>query len=90
MDKCGVRNDSLKDTLKSLSKSIDDITNAKDLLKASVEIKDFNNKLEKAQHYCNSVLNLMNSLRESVDKVEHIIPKDKWPMPSITDLLYRV
>ncbi|MDE5852687.1 MAG: glutamine synthetase III [Oscillospiraceae bacterium] len=90
MDKCGVRNDCLKDTLKSLSTSINDITNAKDLLKASVEIKDFNNKLEKAQHYCNSVLNLMNSLRESVDKVEHIIPKDKWPMPSITDLLYRV
>ena len=32
----------------------------------------------------------MTILRKHVDDVEKSIPKNIWPIPSVTDLLYRV
>jgi glutamine synthetase type III len=32
----------------------------------------------------------MQELRAACDKLEHIMPEAKWPMPTYADLLYRI
>ena len=46
--------------------------------------------LEKAIYYRDKILVLMNELREVVDKMEEVISKDAWPIPTYTDLLFGI
>ena len=60
--------------------------NIKDLdekLEKARVIKDFE---EKAIYYKNEIIEGMNSLRNNVDNLELIIPKDMWPMPTYSDI----
>ena len=41
---------------------------------------------EKASYYNEKVINTMNNLRKYVDDLELIIPKEKWPMPTYSDI----
>ncbi len=90
LKECRIENKTLLAELNMLSKSIDRITLAKNNLCESLDKNDFKNKLEKATHYCELVLKNMTILRKHVDDVEKSIPKNIWPIPSVTDLLYRV
>ena len=45
---------------------------------------------ERAKHFSNNVKAKMEILRENVDKLEEITPKEYWPMPTYIDLLYGV
>ena len=49
-----------------------------------------NDALETAKYYQSEVLVAMNELREIADKLETMVAKDFWPMPTYTDLLYNV
>ncbi len=46
--------------------------------------------LEKARYYKDNVLDTMNSLRTTVDKLEAITADEFWPVPTYSDLLFRV
>jgi glutamine synthetase len=45
---------------------------------------------EKAVFYRDSVKTAMDELRTPVDKLEMLIDKDRWPMPSYGDLIFEV
>ncbi len=45
---------------------------------------------EKADFYKDTVLTSMNQLRETADQLELLTAKDRWPLPTYTDLLYSV
>ena len=40
--------------------------------------------------YRNSVMVAMEALRKPVDKLEMIVDKEMWPMPSYGDLIFEV
>ncbi|MBO4572249.1 MAG: glutamine synthetase III [Clostridia bacterium] len=45
---------------------------------------------EKAKYYRNNIFAKMEEIREVSDKLETLFPKDEWPFPTYTDLLYSV
>jgi glutamine synthetase len=45
---------------------------------------------EQAEFYYEKVCTAMEELREPVDKLEMIVDKEEWPMPSYGDLLFEV
>ena len=52
------------------------------------------NKIEniptRAREYENKILPMMENLRDNIDKLEMIVNKEMWPMPSYGDLLFEV
>ena len=71
-------------------KDIENITFARNDLNKSLESSECKDTFEEAKYYCDCVLKNMRALRKHVDSIERFIPKKTWPMPSVTDLLYRV
>lgn len=45
---------------------------------------------EQADFYKDTVLASMNQLRDTADQLELLTAKDRWPLPTYTDLLYSV
>ena len=45
---------------------------------------------DQAAFYRDEVMTTMSALRAPVDKLEMIVDKDVWPMPSYGDLLFEV
>ena len=45
---------------------------------------------EKATYYRDKVTTAMKTLRTPVDKLEMIVDKDIWPMPTYADLIFEV
>ena len=43
-----------------------------------------------ARYYCDMVVPAMNQLRECCDRAETMVAEDAWPLPTYTDLIYRV
>ncbi len=45
---------------------------------------------EKANRYCREVVPAMEALREPVDRLEMVVDKKAWPMPSYGDLMFGI
>ena len=45
---------------------------------------------EQAEYYYEKVCTAMEELRVPVDRLEMIVDKEEWPMPSYGDLLFEV
>ena len=45
---------------------------------------------ERAVYYRDNVREVMGELRISVDKLEMLLDKEMWPMPSYGDMLFEV
>jgi glutamine synthetase len=43
---------------------------------------------EKPEHYGDSVLSAMETLRYAVDNLETMVDDDLWPMPTYTEMLF--
>lgn len=87
----GFRNQSLHDLLRRLSARISEISDAIGLLKMSVEEARRMEDVPVLAEYCRGTLSSrMEALRAAADGAESIVPSQKWPMPSYTDLLHRV
>ena len=54
---------------------------------ASRQIKEGRSR---AVHFQDAVVPAMEALRQPVDKLEMLVAKDMWPMPSYGDLLFEV
>ncbi len=63
-------------------------------LKKLIEVTDQASAMvrgkEQAEFFLREVVPVMNSLRAPVDKLEMIVNKEMWPMPSYGDLLFEV
>ena len=43
-----------------------------------------------SRHYCDKVLPAMEQARESIDKLEQLVPSELWPFPVYSDLLFKI
>ncbi len=73
--------DLLADTRKALAA-------LQDAVNAGVAMKDDNQA--RAKFYQSDVLTAMNALRAPVDRLEMLVDKEDWPMPSYGDLIFEV
>ncbi len=88
---CGLQNKSLKNEVEFLNSSIEKINEYKEKLKESLkESENFKEIKEKAEFSRDVILKNMENLREIVDSLEQIIPKDLLKIPSITEILHKV
>ena len=61
-----------------------------ELVKAQAEAVTMRRGKNQAFTYRNSVMVAMEALRKPVDKLEMIVDKEMWPMPSYGDLIFEV
>ena len=54
------------------------------------EVADMPHGREKAEFFLHEIVPVMSELRSPVDKLEMIVNKEMWPMPSYGDLLFEV
>lgn len=88
---CGIENQAIVSKIEKVSQclcSTEELTQK--LESALKELDEQKNSFNKASFSQNTILSLMNMLREQVDLAEKFVPKNEWPMPTYTDLLYRV
>ncbi|SEP75676.1 glutamine synthetase [Lachnospiraceae bacterium RM5] len=80
-----------EDLLKETSALLAETKNA---LAKLAEVADIASAMEdgvdRATYYKDEVLSAMAALRSPVDKLEMIVDKDLWPMPSYGDLIFEV
>jgi len=57
---------------------------------ALLDAKNFNELLECARFYKNTVLNSMQEARAVADEMELLTQESSWPFPSYSDLLFRI
>ena len=62
----------------------------KSLILVTDRAAEFKDGREQAEYYYKEVFPAMAALREPVDKLEMIVDKEIWPMPSYGDLLFEV
>ncbi len=74
----------LNTLLNSLKRAIDEL---EIVHKETIQIEEV---LEKAQAFRNNVLPKMEALREVADKLETIVDEKIWPIPTYSELLFRV
>lgn len=70
--------------LNETKKALDELQNVSDTAKTLSEGK------EKAEYYRDKVTTAMKALRTPVDKLEMIVDKDIWPMPTYAELIFEV
>ncbi len=77
-----------------LGESSELLKETKDALKALEKVTDQAGEMEEgpdqANFYHSTVVDAMNTLRAPVDKLEMIVDKEMWPMPSYGDLMFEV
>ena len=57
---------------------------------ARVAAKSVEEALAQSEAYRDTVFTAMEALRVPVDKLEKLLPKEYWPIPSYEDLLFRI
>jgi len=80
------------DIIKKLSTLLDKAYSLANLLDSNLEKgKEFDGKvLELAKHYRDSILPVMELLREAVDSMETMVSSELWPYPTYGDLMFKV
>ena len=77
-----------------LTESSDLLSDTKVALSKLIEVTDQAAAMpegrDQAVYYHDVVMSAMSALREPVDKLEMIVDKAMWPMPSYGDLLFEV
>ena len=80
---CSTEEEILSELKENINKLNSRIKMLENMLDKAEKMTDFE---EKANYYEGEVIKKMNELRESVDTLELIVPKNKWPMPSYSDI----
>ena len=74
---------------KQIAKLVDDISDCTQTLTASFEAAlEHTDIMEKAKALFFALRDDLGELRKAVDTLECYMPKDEWPTPSYTDLLF--
>jgi glutamine synthetase len=80
-----------EDLLKKLSSIL--ASSYKNLMKleaATAKTQAIADTVKKAESYRDKVTTSMQALRSDIDALEMIVPKDMWPVPNYTDLLFKL
>jgi len=87
----GVKSESLKKKLGDVMTLVEEAAKLADKLEAVRAVaKNISDPLAQAKNYHESVFAVMEALRAPVDKLEKILPKDYWPMPTYEELLFKI
>ncbi|MBN2535397.1 MAG: glutamine synthetase III [Spirochaetales bacterium] len=54
------------------------------------EASDLENVINCAEAYSENVCPVMESIREYIDALEEIVPKNLWPVPSYSDMMFHI
>ena len=77
-----------------LNETSDLLTDVKTALAKLVDVTEKGGAMEEGKNqavfYRDEVKTAMDALREPVDKLEMIVDKEMWPMPSYGDLIFEV
>ena len=57
---------------------------------AVVKAQNTNGTVKKAEVYRDKVITVMQALRTDIDSLEMIVPRDMWPVPTYTELLFKL
>ena len=80
-----------RDLLMECSRLLAEAQNAR---KRLMEVRDASSKIvdaaEKARAYHDRVVPAMEALRSPIDRLEIVVDKDYWPMPSYGDMIFEV
>jgi glutamine synthetase len=80
-----------KQLLKRISRLCDTLyARCEDLSSAISADKIPADLVQRAKYYRETVLTLMNELREAADELETLVSKDYWPFPSYGRVMYKV
>ena len=82
-----VQKDLLEETSELLKEAQDALNN---LIVTEEKAYEMPDGAEKAKFYHYSVMPAMEALRAPVDRLEMIVDKEMWPMPSYGDLIFEV
>ncbi|MDR3645693.1 MAG: glutamine synthetase III, partial [Clostridia bacterium] len=87
----GVANKPVSASVEKLSGLAAAFSTELDALKSAVDIASAErDTISQAKAYNDIVIKAMNGLREVADTVEGIVPSDLWPIPTYSDLLFKV
>lgn len=79
------------DLLKDISSLLDEASGAVRILRSvSEEAGGIPDNRTRAHFYHNYVLPAMEALRRPIDKLEMLVDKEVWPMPSYGDLMFEI
>jgi glutamine synthetase len=82
-----VQEDLLKKLSSLLSSSYKNLAKLEAAVSKTQAITD---TVKKAESYRDNVVTTMQTLRENIDALEMIVPRDMWPVPSYADLLFKL
>lgn len=87
----GVSAEVPEDMLKKLSKVLtSSYKNLARLETAVAKAQEISETVRKAESYRDKVFTAMQALRVDIDNLEMIVPGDTWPVPTYTDLLFKL
>lgn len=88
---CGVSANTQKELLEMVSSLLDDANNCLVTLeKKTMGASGVSGAKTKAEYFRDEVLPAMETLRTPVDRLEMLVEKSMWPMPSYGDLMFEV
>jgi glutamine synthetase len=91
LEASGVKSDSLKKKLADISVLVEEASKIAEKLDADRKAaKSVADPLDQAKAYHEKVFASMEALRAPIDRLEKILPKDVWPMPTYEELLFRM
>jgi glutamine synthetase len=87
----GAKCESLRKRLGEILALMEDATGIAERLEAARQkAKAEGEPLAQAKAYRDSVFAAMETLRAPIDRLEKLLPKDAWPMPTYEDLLFKM
>ena len=87
----GVKSDSLKKKLGDVMVLVEEASKIAEKLDADRKAaKAIADPLAQSKDYRDSVFASMEALRAPIDRLEKLLPKDYWPMPTYEELLFRI
>jgi glutamine synthetase len=87
----GVKAASLKKKMTEIMDLVEKASLAAEKLEADRQkAKEVGEVLDQAKFYRDSVVVSMETLRSPVDKLEKLLPKEYWPMPTYEELLFKI
>ena len=77
-----------KKLLKKVSALVESADEKTEALEKAVEKAQGMHGLKQARSYRDDVFTAMNALRDDIDALETIVPRDLWPVPTYADMLF--
>ncbi len=91
LEASGVKSESLATKLKEIMGLVEEAAKIAEKLDADRKVaKAIADAHEQAKNYRDSVFASMEALRAPIDRLEKLLPKDYWPMPTYEELLFRM